>query len=34
VEEYEEDYEDETEYEEEGDYSQYAAEFASGDDDN
>jgi small subunit ribosomal protein S2 len=34
VEEYEEDYEDETEYEEEGDYSQYAAEFASGDEDN
>jgi small subunit ribosomal protein S2 len=34
VEEYEEDYDDETEYEEEGDYSQYAAEFASGDDDN
>jgi len=34
VEEYEEDYDNETEYEEEGDYSQYAAEFASGDDDN
>lgn len=34
VEEYEEDYEDETEYEEEGDYSQYAAEFSSGDEDN
>ncbi|AKE65788.1 SSU ribosomal protein S2p (SAe) [Microcystis aeruginosa NIES-2549] len=34
VEEYEEDYEDETEYEQESDYSQYAAEFASGDDDN
>jgi small subunit ribosomal protein S2 len=33
VEEYEEDYDNETEYEEEGDYSQYAAEFASGDDD-
>jgi len=34
VEEYEEDYDNETEYEEGGDYSQYAAEFASGDDDN
>ncbi|CCI12911.1 30S ribosomal protein S2 [Microcystis aeruginosa PCC 9806] len=34
VEEYEEDYEDETEYEQESDYSQYAAEFASGDEDN
>ena len=34
VEEYEEDYDNETEYEEEGDYSQYAAEFASGDYDN
>jgi small subunit ribosomal protein S2 len=34
AEEYEEDFEDETEYEEEADYSQYAAEFASEDEDN
>jgi small subunit ribosomal protein S2 len=34
IEEYEEDYEDETEYEEEADYSQYAAEFPSEDGDN